>query len=57
MASLEFNRLAAGEIKRHPEVETLPVTKDARAEVMSKAYSGWHQGCTETVPLPRPPIC
>jgi hypothetical protein len=37
---LEFNGLDAGESKRRPEVETLPVTSDNRTEAMKKA-SGW----------------
>ena len=39
MVSLEFNGLGADEIKRHPEVETLLVTRDNRTEVMKKVLS------------------
>ena len=33
MVPVEFDGLGAAEIKRHPEVEVLLVTKDNRAEV------------------------
>jgi nucleoside-triphosphatase THEP1 len=36
MVSPEFNGLGADEIKRHPEVEVLLVTRDNRTEVMRK---------------------
>jgi hypothetical protein len=39
MVSLEFNGLGAGEIKRRPEVEVLPATKDNRTEVTKKVLT------------------
>jgi hypothetical protein len=39
MVSLEFDGLGAGEIKRHPEVETLPVTRANRTEAMRKVLN------------------
>jgi hypothetical protein len=36
MALPEFNGLAAGQIKRRPEVEVLLVTGDSRTEVVKK---------------------
>ena len=39
MVSLEFNGLGADEIKRHPEVEVLWVTRDSHTEVMKKVLS------------------
>ena len=36
MVCLELNGLGADEIKRHPEVEVLLVTRDNRTEVMKK---------------------
>jgi hypothetical protein len=44
MVSLEFNGPGAGEIKRHPEVETLLVTRDNRTEVMKKALNWLTEG-------------
>jgi hypothetical protein len=35
VVALEFSGLDAGEIKRHPEVEALLVSRDTRAEVGS----------------------
>ena len=37
--SLEFNGSGGDEIKRHPEVETLLVTRDNRTEVMNKVLN------------------
>ena len=37
--SLEFNGSGADEIKRHPEVETLLVTRDKRTEIMNKVLN------------------
>jgi len=37
--SLEFNGLDADEIKHHPEVETLLVTRDNRTGVMNKVLN------------------
>jgi nucleoside-triphosphatase THEP1 len=34
----------AGEIKRHPEVEMLPVTRDNRTEVMKKVLNWLMEG-------------
>ena len=39
IVSLEFNGLGADEIKSHPEVETLMVTRDNRTEVMNKVLN------------------
>ena len=39
MVSLEFNGPGAGEIKRHPEVETLLITTDNRTEAMTKVLN------------------
>jgi hypothetical protein len=39
MASLELNVLGAGEIKSHPEVETLPVAGDGRIGLMWRALN------------------
>jgi hypothetical protein len=44
MVSLEFNGLGADEIKRHPEVETLLVTRDNRTEVMRKIQNWLTEG-------------
>ena len=44
MVSLEFNGPGAGEIKRHPEVETLPVARDDRTEVMKKLLTWLTEG-------------
>jgi nucleoside-triphosphatase THEP1 len=44
MVSLEFNGLGADEIKRRPEVETLPVTRDNRTEVMKKVLNWLTEG-------------
>jgi len=40
----EFKGRVAGEIKRHPEVETLLVTRDNRAEVMNKVLTWLTEG-------------
>jgi hypothetical protein len=39
MASVEFNGLVAGEIKRHPEVEPLRVTGDTHAKAVKKVLN------------------
>jgi len=39
MVSLEFNEPSAREIKRHPEVETLLVTRDNRNEAVKKTQT------------------
>jgi hypothetical protein len=44
MVPLEFNGLGADEIKRHPEVETLLVTRDNRTEVMRKVLNWLMEG-------------
>jgi hypothetical protein len=44
MVSLEFNGLGAGEIKRRPEVEVLPATKDNRTEVTKKVLTWLTEG-------------
>jgi hypothetical protein len=42
--SLEFSGLGAGEIKRHPHVETVLVTGDKRTEVMRKVLDWLMEG-------------
>ena len=44
MVSLEFNGLGAGEVKRHPEAETLLVTRGNRTEVMKKVLNRLMKG-------------
>ena len=44
MMSLEFNGLGADEIKRHPEFETLLVTRDNRTEIMKKVLNWLAEG-------------
>jgi hypothetical protein len=44
VASLESDGLGAGEIKRHPEVETLPATGDNRAGVMRRVLNWLTEG-------------
>jgi hypothetical protein len=44
MVSLEFNGLGADEIKRHPEVKVLLVTRDNRTEVMNKVLNWLTEG-------------
>jgi hypothetical protein len=44
MASLEFNGSGAGEIKRHPEVEVLPVARGNRTERMKKVLNRLKEG-------------
>ena len=45
MGAIMLNpRAFAGEIKRHPEVEALPVTRDNRAEVMKKILNWLMEG-------------
>jgi len=44
MVSLEFNGPGAGEIKRHPDIETLPVTRNDRTEVMKKVLNWLMEG-------------
>jgi hypothetical protein len=44
MASLEFNGSGAGEIKRHPEVEVLPVARGNRTERMKKVLNWLKEG-------------
>jgi hypothetical protein len=44
MVSPEFKVLGADEIKRHPEVETLLVTRDNRTEVMRKGLNWLMEG-------------
>jgi hypothetical protein len=39
MASLEFNGLGAGEIKRRPEVKAVLMARDNRAGVMKEALN------------------
>jgi hypothetical protein len=44
MVSMEFNGLDADEIKHHPEVETLLITRDNRTEVMKKVLNWLTEG-------------
>ena len=44
MVSLEFNGPGAGEIKRHPEIGTLLVTRDNRSNVMKKVLNWLMEG-------------
>ena len=44
MVCLELNGLGADEIKRHPEVEVLLVTRDNRTEAMGKVLNWVGEG-------------
>ena len=51
MVSLEFNGLGAGEIKRHPGIEILLVTRDKPTSVTKKVLNWLTQASSPSIPM------